>query len=150
VFLQSLVPWLQTTLLQALLGALQTRPAAALLTTPTVHLYTALSGQLGPAVDVSQFTEATFSGYAAVALSGFTGPVNVPSNQGQGIFGSSEFTANSSITSPGQIALGYWVDDGTSTIYLCESFETPVLFVNPGDFLNLATFFAIPWTTRIS
>lgn len=143
MFAQSQAPTLMNTLVAALLACLSTRPAAALLTTPTLHLFTAITGSINPNSTVSQFTEADFIGYAAVTLDSFSGPVNLPAGNGQGLFGEGLFIAGSGIVYPGQSILGYWIDDASTTLYLAEQFATPIPIVRPGDFLDLDAFFAI-------
>lgn len=149
MFAQSQQPTLMNGLLAELLGTLQTRPAAALLVTPTLHLFTALTGNITPNSATTQFTEASFTGYAASTISGFSGPVNLPAGNGQGLFASALFTAGSGIVYPGQSILGYWIDDASTVLYLAERFATPIPIVFPGDFLELAAFFAIANITTV-
>lgn len=148
-FAQSKLPWYQTALTDAFLAALATRPAAALLTTPTLHLYSAVAGVLSPSKAVGDFTECTFNGYSAVVLAATSGPVNLPAGGGKGNYVNGLFTAGSGITLPGQAALGYWVDDGVSTVFLCEAFPTQINFVYPGDFLDMAVFWGQLYQVRI-
>lgn len=147
MFVSSLTPVLSETLVAALLAALNTRPGAALLATPTLHLYSSVSGPISPASTVSQFTECTFTGYAAVTLSSFVGPILLPNNLGYGILGVGNFLAGS-VTPPGQSAVGYWIDDGSTALYLAEQFAAPVPFVSLGNFLELSVIFPIMTPAR--
>jgi hypothetical protein len=124
-----------TALIQALLSCLTTRPAAALLTTPHVHLYTAVSAPLSPHSTVASFTEATFTGYAAYAVSAFSGPVFLDDGSGWALLANPLFIAGS-LSAP-QVIVGYWLDDGASNFYGGEQFATPVNIVNPGDYIDL-------------
>lgn len=142
-FLQSEVQTLRQTLADNLLGALSARPAAALLVTPTVHLFTAGPAPVTPFNVPGDFTEATFAGYTAVVLTlPLLGPVNLPSGDGVGAHQEADFLAGA-IVLPGETILGYWIDDGATAMYYSEIFATPVPFVFPGDFLSLDVIFAI-------
>lgn len=133
-------------LAQAFLSALMTRPAGPLLTTPKVHLYTSASPPPSPTSAVADFTEATFTGYSAVVISALSGPVNLPDGSGYGMIANAVFTAGAIVT--GQTALGYWIDDGTSTFYGAEAFQTPVPFAHAGDFCDIQIIF--PMTNPMS
>ena len=47
------------------------------------------------------------------------------------------------MVSPGQVILGYWCDDGSTTFYSAEAFPNPVPISNPGDFISLDMVFPI-------
>jgi hypothetical protein len=123
----------------ALLNALSTRPAAALLATPTVKLYTAGPTPVHPTNVVGDFTEATFTGYAAVVLGAWSGVVNLPNQDGQGIHQDATFTAGA-IVGPGQNILGYWMDDGAGNFQGGEAFPAPIPINILGDFLSIDVF----------
>ena len=148
MFLTSVQPYPNRVLLDALLAALMTRPAGALLSTPTVHLYTAATANPNPNSAVANFTEATFAGYSSVAIAALLGPINLPSGNGRGVHAEADFVAGAIVT-PGQTCLGYWIDDGAATLYLAEAFATPVTFANPGDFLSLDVIFGEITPTRV-
>jgi len=123
----------------ALLNALSVVPGAALLATPFVHLYTAGPSPLGPLAVPGDFTEATFTGYAATALPlPLLGPINGANN----FLGKHEevnFLAGA-VVAPGENILGYWVDNaavGGVNLYFAETFATPIPIVNAGDFISL-------------
>lgn len=125
-------------LVDAWLAALSAAPGAALLTTPKIKLWTD-----GPAVPTPEtvpgdLTEATFVGYAEIAQPALVGPINLPSTEGRGETANVTFTAGAGIVSPGQVVLGYWIDNDAGTLYMCERFVTSVEFVNEGDFLTLS------------
>jgi hypothetical protein len=137
MYAQSVAPTLsQVNVLEALLACLMTRPAAALLTTPTVHLFTAAPSPITPQSTIAEFTEATFTGYAAVVLTALLGPVNSPSGTCEAVFNNASFIAGALTSS--QNILGYWVDDGATHWYMGEYFQGPIPIVNPGDFIDLA------------
>jgi hypothetical protein len=144
VFFQSSAPTLsQINLLEPMLAALSARPAAALLTTPTVHLFTAGPSPISPTQVPSDFTEATFIGYAAVVLASLLGPIITPSNTCEGVFNNANFIAGAIVGS--QTILGYWVDNGSTEFYLGEYFPSPALIVSPGDFVDLAVIIGMPF-----
>lgn len=122
------------TLIDALLASLGTRPAAALLATPTVHLYTGAHTPNPVADTAASFTEATFTGYTAQALT-LGSTVNTGSN-GRGKQGDVDFLC----TTSGIFAAitGAWIDDGTGpAIYGQVAFDTPIPISNAGDQLSL-------------
>lgn len=111
-----------------------------------VHLYTNT-----PAIDpdnvVGDFTEATFTGYAAVTTVTWGAPGNV-SNVGLVVYSQVTFTAGA-VTPPGEDVQGYYLtDSGASNVYAAEQFDDPVSFNESGDFLELDLYFQIPfiWT----
>ncbi len=123
----------------ALLAALSARPAAALLVTPFVHLYTAGPSPLTPLAVPGDFTEATFTGYAAVALPlPLLGPIN-GSNYMLGVHEEVNFLAGA-VVAPGENILGYWVDEaaaGGANLYYAETFDVPISITTAGDFISL-------------
>jgi len=124
-------------LAEAMLAALSARPAAALLTTPTVRLITD-TFQPTPVSDPAAFTEPAFTGYAAVSLPTPAGPVGTPS-QGVALAATVNFIA-SATPSPTVNVTGYIVTDSANpptTLYYAEKFTTPVAFINALDFLTL-------------
>ncbi len=143
MFMRSVAPILRRELtVLAMLACLKTRPAAALLTTPTVHLFSAFSVAPNPDSIAADFTEMTFSGYAAQALTLGAVIPNLPTGNGMGIHGEVDFTADSGIVLPGETALGYYVDEGAGvTLYMAELFATPFPFVVPFDQLSLDVIF---------
>jgi hypothetical protein len=122
----------------ALLAALSARPGAALLVTPTVHLFTAGPAPISPLNLPADFTEATFVGYAAQVITlPLTGVVNLPQGDGLGVLATVNFLAGA-VVSPGENILGYWVDDGaTAVLYYAEIFSAPIPIVNVGDFIQI-------------
>lgn len=147
--------WLQTTnpifgrpLVDALLGALSVVPGAALLATPHVHLFTAGPTPITSASLPADFTEATFVGYAAQALNlPLVGPINADDDH-RGVHNEENFLGGA-IVAPGETVLGYWIDNAAAAgtiMYMAETFETPVQFANPGDFLSLD----VDFTQRLS
>jgi hypothetical protein len=137
-FIQSQVQTIGRPLADAMLAALSARPASALLTTPTVHLFTAGPSTITPLNLPADFTEATFAGYAAATLTlPLLGPINLPNGDGFGVHNEVDFLGGA-VVSPGETILGYWIDDGaTAVLYYAELFAVPVPIVNPGDFISL-------------
>jgi hypothetical protein len=135
VFRTAVQPIYTASLNQALLAALSARPALALLATPNVHLFVNNLAVAWNTV-IGDLTEATFAGYAAIALPAFSAPVHLASN-GQGLVASINFVGGA-IVAPGQVAYGYYLTDTTNAIlYWLETFAEPVPFASVGDFLNL-------------
>lgn len=114
--------------------ALTTRPAGALLTTPTMHLYTARTAPITPQSTVSEFTEATFVGYAAVTMT-FSAPLNLPAAAGVGVLSTGNFIAGALTAT--QNVIGYWIDDTAGNFYGAEDFSAPVPIASPGDFVSV-------------
>lgn len=126
-------------LADALLSALDTLPAAALLVTPKVHLFTAGPNPILPTSLPVDFTEATFVGYSPQALTlPLLGPIN-GAGQIIGVHNEVDFLGGA-VVAPGEIILGYWVDEanvGGTKMYYGELFVTPIPIVNAGDFVSL-------------
>lgn len=141
MFLVAKDPVWQQSLLSALLEALTTRPAAVLLLTPKVHLFSAVTSAPNPFSLLTDFTENTFDGYAAQSLSMPAAPTRLTTNTGMQKQGDVDFIAGGAIIAPGESAIGYWIDDGAANMYMAELFVTPVSFVNPGDTLSLDSIF---------
>jgi len=144
-FKSSLNPVYGRPLAVNMLGALSVRPAAALLATPFVHLWTAGPTNLLPTALPADFTEATFAGYAAVALPlPLVGPINVDA-QHIGDHSPADFLGGA-VVFPGQSILGYWVDEaaaGGVVNYMAERFVSPVPIAFVGDFISLDVIFAM-------
>lgn len=129
----------------ALLGALSARPAAALLVTPFVHLFTAGPVNITPDNLPADFTEATFTDYAAIALPlPLLGPINVGDQQ-LGVHEEVDFLAGA-VVPPGENILGYWIDEAAAAgavMYMAELFEQPIPIAVMGDFISLDSVFAL-------
>lgn len=158
----SVQPVLQEWLVTELVATLGAPPSTPLLLTPTIHLFTAISGAITPQSDVTQFTEATFAGYAS-PLASFAGPVSFANSAGLAVESDLVFAAGPSIAGPGETVLGYWVDNGglprrvlpgrqqafqlakplgrlvpgPTNLYCAELFPTPFTFSIPYDYLSL-------------
>jgi hypothetical protein len=126
-------------LAEDLLDALSARPAAALLVTPFVHLFTAGPAPITPFSLPADFTEATFVGYAAAAWTlPLLGAINVDSVT-LGVHNEENFLAGA-VVAPGEMILGYWVDEaaaGGVIMYLAELFAAPIPIEVAGDFISL-------------
>jgi hypothetical protein len=125
----------------ALLAALSARPAGALLTTPTLHLWT--DGPTpGPDFDIADYTLATFHGYAGVALT-LSAAGNLP-NQALSVNASARFEMTAgSPANPGTVN-GWIVTDGATADYFCGTFDDPVPFAIAGDFVDVDLIIPIP------
>jgi len=126
-----------------LLDALSARPAAAELVTPFVHLFTAGPSPVLPTNLPADFTEATFVGYASIALPlPLLGSVQAdPNDLGQ--HNEVDFLAGA-VVAPGENILGYWVDEAAApglVLYLAEIFETPIPIAALGDYISLDVLF---------
>lgn len=123
----------------ALLAALSARPAAALLITPFVHLWTAGPATILPSAVPADFTEAAFVGYAASALAlPLVGPINVD-GETIGVTESNTFIGGA-VVPPGEMIAGYWIDEAAAAgvnLYFAERFVSPVPIAVIGDFVSL-------------
>jgi len=128
-----------------LVARLSVGGAAALLVTPFVHLFTAGPSPITPLTLPADFTEATFVGYAPIALPlPLLGPVNLAFDD-LGAHEEVDFLAGA-VVPPGENILGYWIDEaavGGLVMYLGETFEDPVPIALAGDFISLDATFAI-------
>jgi len=144
MFVTSIQPSWQFDFMSEVIDALSTNPAAALLITPFVKLFTAASANPSPQSVVADFTEAAFVGYAGDAL---PMPLIGPANMGPGVLGASNqvnFLAGA-VVAPGELILGYYVVDDNAAptrVYLSELFQSPIPIVNPGDQISLDVIFA--------
>lgn len=118
----------------ALLASLLARPAAPLLTTPNLHLFSE-PVELGPNMTLDQFTQADFPGYATVAVGALAGPVNTALTT---ISLETALTFIAGTILVPQNTYGYYVTDTTNAIlYAAESFPTAMPFTTSGDFLTV-------------
>lgn len=134
MYRSSIQPIIQQALLQALLACIGTRPAAQLIATPKIELFTNVYNFTGQDL-YSAFTLATFHGYAAQtvtwqAVGNLLGGDQVLPTQ-------VSFAATSGGSTTATVR-GYILSDGAANVYMGENFQTPVAFVNPGDFLDMA------------
>src|SRR5258708_629207 len=130
----------KTAILDGMLAALGTRPAAALLTTPSIVLYT-VGPVPTPAMDLANYTMATFRGYAADLIT-LTGPVILGGND-MGMIGTVNFavTAGSPLT---DTLLGYLLTDGVTALYGGEAFPAPITVSGVGSFLQIDVVIPLP------
>lgn len=147
---QSKNPILGRLIADALVGALSVVPGAALLVTPKVHLFTVGPPTLTPDAVPTDFTEATFVGYAPAALVlPLLGTINVADNI---IGGHNDVDfLGGAVVSPGEMIVGYWIDEanaGGSDLYLAEIFEDPIPIAVAGDYISLDVIF--PQTMEFS
>lgn len=141
MFITSVNPVMAQALAEAILAALSLRPSAALLATPTVHLYTAGPSPITPQATPGEFTEATFSGYSAVSMGTLLGPILLPGPDGYGVHVACDFLATPASPFVPNTIVGYWVDNGSTTYYYGEAFPTPIGIAVPTDFISLELIF---------
>lgn len=141
--IQTLNPVIARNVVADLLSALSARPAAALLVTPFVHLFTSGPNPITPDSVPGDFVEATFTGYAPIALTlPLLGPINVDSND-IGVHNEADFLAGA-VVPPGENIAGYWIDEAAAagtTLYAAEDFLTPIPIASPGDYISLDVVF---------
>jgi hypothetical protein len=128
----------QRSVIDALIAALLARPAAGLLTTPTIRLCSSLVNP-GGSTALASITEATFNGYAPFILGAGVGPLNTMA-QGRAQLFNCDFIAGAGIVDPGETITGYYLTDSAmpaTLLYGGELFNQAVPFVNPGDSLSL-------------
>jgi hypothetical protein len=133
VFLVTQTLVYMTAFLQAVITAFTTRPAAALLATPTVHLYNNLYAPV-PGSVVGSFTETAFSGYAA-ATPTISAPVNTSPNCLAAVAPCTFIAVTASPFVPDTI-YGYYIESA-GVLVAAESFSSPVPITAPGDFIDL-------------
>jgi hypothetical protein len=150
MFVTSKQPWFTRALANALVGTLSAVPGAALLVTPFVKLFTAASANPSPNSVPTDFTEATFAGYAGLALTlPLVGPINLLP-QTVGSHNEVDFIAGA-VVAPGETILGYYVVDNNAAptkVYLSELFQSPIPIVNPGDSISLDVIFGVDENTQ--
>lgn len=133
------------TFIDALLGAISTRPAAALAPTLTVALFTDpnVNPQPQSALAVYTASEANFSGYARQTLT-LTGPVNLTSVI-QALIGLVLYTLTTATPVVGNTLAGFVLVNGSD--WLCAGKFDPANLPqlgSVGDFLSMAV--AVPLT----
>lgn len=128
--------WRQA-LIDAMLGALSTVPAAKLVLNGMIHLLKATIN-FNPQTPIASFTalEANFSGYAAIALPALVGPLNGSVNRRE-MFANAIFVATSPLVTANNI-FGYWIDQNAGADWvMAELFPAPMPVAAPGDFVEL-------------
>jgi hypothetical protein len=128
-------------LIDALLSALGTRPAAALLTTPSIELFTGATVP-SPTSTYGSFTRPTFHGYAITAVT-LVGPVNIGTDA-QAMIGTVTFVATAGGTIADTIT-GYLLTDGVGAYYGAERIQAPIPIANPGDFVTINLVLPLPF-----
>lgn len=143
MFVTSVQPFFTFDFMSDIVTALSVNPAAALLVTPIVKLFTAVSANPNPLSVPGDFTEAAFVGYADQALTlPLLGPANLIPNT---IGGHREVDyLAGAVVAPGENILGYYVVDNSGAptkVYLSELFQAPIPIINPGDTISLDVIF---------
>jgi len=153
VFQQSFQPVFSRIFIDRLIDTMGNAPTDPLIDDGVLRLYTAVTEPISPQSEVADFTEATFSGYAEVAVdtSLAPNPVNYPTEAGRGFDVQGNFIADNAITPPGETILGYYVVEktGGEVIVCAEEFAEPVPIVNFGDFLDLSVILGAMFTQNV-
>ena len=139
---ESQSPWLANGMLENLLLSLSTAVTPPFVATPRMHLYTASTAPLNQDFVLSQFTEPTFTGYAAITGTWDGSIVNCSDEGGKGLLFTGTFVCATDPT-PGQTIIGYYVDDGGVQPVMAELFPTPFLITRGGDFLVLSVLYPL-------
>jgi hypothetical protein len=124
-----------TSLVAKLLDSIPTRPAAALLATPNLHLRTVQGAASPTDDDPSHQTEIVFSGYAAFAVVWEVVQINLAVD-GKGLRAVCTFAPNAAVAPP-VTAVGWYLTDTGNTVVQAEGqFSEPVVFGGVGDVLD--------------
>lgn len=117
------------------LAALSTRPAAALMPTPNIHLYTE-PHLPNPVTDTpASFTEATFNGYAPLPLVTGT-PQNNPGG-GRMVQGDADWVLGSPAGGGATIYGAFTTDVTNATLWAILPLAEPAVLGVSGDPLNM-------------
>jgi hypothetical protein len=112
-------------------GAMQTALAVS-----TINLFNA-PYTVGSNTTVASLSPATFTGYAAQALTTVPAPVNDPSLGGVSIFIPSHlFTCTTAPTTPETI-YGWWLQDTSGKCVAAGNFQNPIVIQRVGDTVPL-------------
>jgi hypothetical protein len=134
VYRRTQAPVYSKALLDAMLGTLGARPAAALFDTPVVQLFTA-GPAITPTTDPTAYTEAAFHGYVADAPT-FAAVGNLIGGD-QGLPAQVHFAATSGGSLGAETIIGYLLTGASDAFYMGEFFAQPVPIAAVGDFLDL-------------
>lgn len=129
-------PTLRRSLVSAMLAAISARPAAALISSPYVHL---LKGNIVVTPDITlgslQALEANYTGYAPQVLAALAGPANLRFDT-EGMLQNNDFIVGANPVTPNNIT-GYWVDQAGIDWVVAEMFPNVIPMSNPGDLIDL-------------
>jgi hypothetical protein len=129
-------PTLRRSLVSAMLATLSARPAAALISSPYVHL---LQGNVVISPDTTlaalQAAEATYTGYTPIALPTLAGPANLRVDT-EGMIANVDFLVGANAVISNNIT-GYWVDQGGPDWVVAEIFPQVLPMVRQGDLIDL-------------
>lgn len=124
----------------ALLNALKTRPAAALLVTPVIKLYT-VGPPPTPGSVIADYTFATFNGYADAVIT-LAGPVLLGGTD-EAMIASMNFIAVAGGAINDSIQ-GYLLSDAGALFLGGEQFPAPIAIGAVGAFLDLDLILPLP------
>lgn len=139
-------PIWRRTIIEGFLAALMTRPGAALISAPTLHLWV---GSVVVTPDIPLQTlldaEATFTGYppGGVALGTLSTAVNLLPGV-IGLHADNTFIVGTPVVVAENVA-GYWIDQGAGADWvLAEEFSEVFPMANAGDFLAIELLLPLP------
>lgn len=107
---------------------------------PTVHLFTN-TPTLQPTMQPGDFTEAVFTGYSPVTISGFIAPTFPANGQAQA-YPTDVVTFTSTGTGTDTVN-GYFIKDNAGFLVSAEYFPNPVPFTATGDTVSFLPGFGI-------
>jgi hypothetical protein len=140
MFYQSKAPVLTQAFVDTIIAAFVTVPGGALVLTPKARLYNAGPAP-SPGMNAGLFTECVFTGYVATAIT-LSAPVSL-SPAVEAAIANAVFIAVAGSPYVPDVALGYFVTDGTDTLIMAEAFPNPISFPAPGAFLDLSVSFPV-------
>jgi hypothetical protein len=129
-------PTLRRSLVSAMLAAIAARPAAALISSPYVHLLQT-NVVITPDTTLAAFQagEATYTGYAPQVLATLAGPVNLRVDT-EGLIQNNDFVVGANPTVQNNVT-GYYVDQAGTDWVVAELFPQVLPMGKPGDFIDL-------------
>ena len=131
---------LGTAFVDAILAAMTTRPAGALMVSPKVRLNASstFSPQVGSLIADFTANETTYSGYTSGGVAYTPTGIGNLSAAAQAQYGSVTFAATAATPFVSGVAYGWWIDDGTNVLW-AEKFTNGFVmsFGAPGDYLVL-------------
>ena len=141
MFVESVLPVLGAFIQAALLATLGTAPLAPLISTWTLHLCTSQPNPITPQSIPSQFTECTFTGYAAVACTFASSTLNLPSGLGVALLQNGLFACTAATP---ETVTSYYIKDAAGNFILGETLQTPIPILGPGSFADVTVLFPEP------
>jgi hypothetical protein len=99
-----------------------------------LKLYTALANPLSPGTVVADFTEATYDGYAPIAIANFLHPYIDPAGGATIQSGTQQFDYGPAAAPPvTNTVLGFYLLNAAGALVVAGSFDNPIAMANLGD-----------------